>query len=75
MTTFTTEDRQNASPPHIVDTGASYIPLIDKKWLENKISEMPESPTNDELLEFIYKVLEKVNNSDTAWIIKKYEEK
>jgi len=23
MTTFTTEDRQNASPPHIVDSGAS----------------------------------------------------
>jgi hypothetical protein len=27
MTTWTTEDRQNASPPHIVDTGASYEPI------------------------------------------------
>ncbi len=27
MTTFTTEDRENASPPHIVDTGASYEPI------------------------------------------------
>lgn len=25
MTTFTTEDRQNASPPHIVDSGTSNI--------------------------------------------------
>ena len=27
MTTFTTEDRQNSSPPHIVNTGASYEPI------------------------------------------------
>jgi len=27
MTTFTTEDRQNASPPHIVTSGASYEPI------------------------------------------------
>jgi hypothetical protein len=27
MTTFTTEDRENASPPHIVNTGASYEPI------------------------------------------------
>jgi len=27
MTTWTTEDRQNSSPPHIVDTGASYEPM------------------------------------------------
>jgi len=27
MTTWTTEDRINASPPHIVDTGASYEPI------------------------------------------------
>jgi hypothetical protein len=25
MTTFTTEDRLNASPPHIVDSGASVM--------------------------------------------------
>ena len=31
MTTFTTEDRQNAneSPPHIVDSGASVIKNLD----------------------------------------------
>jgi uncharacterized protein (UPF0305 family) len=29
MTTFTTEDRQNASPPHIVDSGASIKTLAD----------------------------------------------
>ena len=29
MTTFTTEDRQNASPPHIVDSGASVKTLAD----------------------------------------------
>jgi uncharacterized protein YlxW (UPF0749 family) len=29
MTTFTTEDRMNASPPHIVDSGASVKTLAD----------------------------------------------
>jgi len=29
MTTWTTEDRQNASPPHIVDSGASVKTLAD----------------------------------------------
>ena len=29
MTTFTTEDRQNASSPHIVDSGASVKTLAD----------------------------------------------
>jgi hypothetical protein len=29
MTTFTTEDRMNASPPHIVDSGASVKNLAD----------------------------------------------
>ena len=29
MTTFTTEDRINASPPHIVDSGASVKTLTD----------------------------------------------
>lgn len=27
MTTFTTEDRENASPPHIINSGASYEPI------------------------------------------------
>ena len=29
MTTFTTEDRQNASPPHIGESGASVKTLAD----------------------------------------------
>ena len=29
MTTFTTEDRMNASPPHIVDSGSSVKNLAD----------------------------------------------
>jgi len=29
MTTFTTEDRINASPPHIVDSGASVKTLAE----------------------------------------------
>lgn len=39
MTTFTTEDRQNASPPHIVDSGASVKTLgdyIEQESRENK---------------------------------------
>ena len=35
MTTFTTEDRQNASPPHIVDSGAS----VDKEDREQMLRE------------------------------------
>jgi hypothetical protein len=31
MTTFTTEDRINASPPHIVDSGASVIEMNKKE--------------------------------------------
>ncbi len=27
MTTWTTEDRENASPPHVVTSGASYEPI------------------------------------------------
>jgi hypothetical protein len=37
MTTFTSEDRQNASPPHIVDSGASVKTLSDFIELENRI--------------------------------------
>jgi predicted nuclease with TOPRIM domain len=38
MTTFTTEDRQNASPPHIVDSGASTIKTLGAYIdLENRI--------------------------------------
>ncbi len=45
MTTFTSEDRQNASPPHIVDSGASYVSL--------PFYEIPvKSTIADKLLEF-----------------------
>ena len=36
MTTFTTEDRQNASPPHIVDGGAS----VNKEQFEKNVKEI-----------------------------------
>ena len=37
MTTFTTEDRENASPPHIVDSGASVkIDLIPNDYISLK---------------------------------------
>jgi hypothetical protein len=43
MTTFTTEDRQNASPPHIVDGGASHQTLGDfiahKKMVNDLLEE------------------------------------
>jgi len=37
MTTFTSEDRQNASPPHIVDSGASVKTLGEFIELEKRI--------------------------------------
>ena len=36
MTTFTTEDRQNASPPHIVDSGAS----VSKEQFKKSVQEI-----------------------------------
>ena len=42
MTTFTTEDRKNASPPHIVDGGASHQTLgefIAHKKMVNELLE------------------------------------
>ena len=36
MTTWTTEDRKNASPPHIVDSGASVKTLGDYIEQENR---------------------------------------
>ena len=38
MTTFTTEDRHNASPPHIVDSGASIKTLGAYIELEERIN-------------------------------------
>ena len=37
MTTFTSEDRQNASPPHIINSGASVKTLSDFIELENRV--------------------------------------
>jgi uncharacterized small protein (DUF1192 family) len=37
MTTFTTEDRENASPPHIVDSGASVKTLSEYVELEKRL--------------------------------------
>jgi len=37
MTTFTTEDRQNASPPHVIDSGASITSLTAYIELEQRI--------------------------------------
>jgi hypothetical protein len=37
MTTFTSEDRQSASPPHIIDSGASVKTLGEYIELENRI--------------------------------------
>jgi uncharacterized small protein (DUF1192 family) len=37
MTTFTSEDRENASPPHIIDSGASVKTLGDFIELEKRL--------------------------------------
>ena len=53
MTTFTTEDRQNASPPHIVDSGASVKTLAD--YIEQE--------TREEMLrQQMQLLLEEINN-------------
>ena len=58
MTTFTTEDRQNASPPHIVDSGASVKTLAD--YIEQETREEMLRQQMQLLLEEINK-LEKEN--------------
>ena len=52
MTTWTTEDRQNASPPHIVDSGASPRTLSDFIAQEQRL---------EMLREHIQKLYEKIN--------------
>ncbi len=45
MTTFTTEDRMNASPPHIVDSGSSVKTLgdyIEQESRETKLLQQLE---------------------------------
>ena len=50
MTTFTTEDRIDAERKQLTLTDDDIEPLI---------SNMPESPSNDELYEFAYAILRK----------------
>jgi len=52
MTTFTTEDRINASPPHIVDSGASPKTLSDFIDQENRV---------EILKEHMYRLYEEIN--------------
>ena len=42
MTTWTTEDRENSSPPHIVDSGASVKTLADFIDQENRVEILKE---------------------------------
>lgn len=42
MTTWTTEDRENSSPPHIVDSGASPKTLADFIAQENRVEILKE---------------------------------
>lgn len=42
MTTWTTEDRENSSPPHIVDSGASVKTLADFIAQENRVEILKE---------------------------------
>ena len=58
MTTFTTEDRENASPPHIVDSGASVKTLAD--YIEQETREEMLRQQMQLLLEQI-EVLQKEN--------------
>ena len=53
MTTWTTEDRQNASPPHIVDSGASVKTLADFIEQETRV---------DMLRQQMQLLLEEINN-------------
>ena len=52
MTTWTTEDRKNASPPHIVDSGASPKTLSDFIAQEQRL---------EMLREHIHKLYEEIN--------------
>ena len=63
MTTFTTEDRENASPPHIVDSGASVIPvkeLTDEEIIEVHINTpFIDGYLNKNLINFARAILRK----------------
>ena len=58
MTTWTTEDRENASPPHIVDSGASVKTLGD--YIEQETREEMLRQQMQLLLEQI-EILQKEN--------------
>ena len=42
MTTWTTEDRENASPPHIVNSGSSYKTLAEFIERETRVEMLRE---------------------------------
>lgn len=91
MTTFTTEDRINASPPHIVDGGASYEPIpfvgyvnvetneVDLLHKEIKSLKDEIDRLNKELLR--YKILTSKTftydpqDNESVWVIEKHEKK
>lgn len=91
MTTFTTEDRINASPPHIVDGGASYepIPFVgyvnvetnEVNLLHKEIKSLKDeiNRLNKELLR--YKILTSKTftydpqDNESVWVIEKHEKK
>jgi len=63
MTTFTTEDRENASPPHIVNSGASVGIHLVKELTDGEILNMYLKQTNGnkdlDILEFARAILRK----------------
>ena len=60
MTTFTTEDRINASPPHIVDSGASVMvkDLTDEEIAEEWAKFYPDV-FHTHLIDFARAILRK----------------
>ena len=61
MTTFTTEDRINASPPHIVDSGASVMvkDLTDEEIAEVFDNTFKVRDFDDAFLKFARAILKK----------------
>jgi hypothetical protein len=50
MTTFTTEDRINASPPHIVDSGASVMGMTANELADHLKKYFDSEPYCDEVV-------------------------
>jgi hypothetical protein len=51
MTTFTTEDRINASPPHIVDSGASVMKMTANELADKLMSSLTMEYDCDKYME------------------------